>query len=126
MNNAPASMHTINASEACGRETSHNAACANMRAYRVARHYDALAARPTIDADDPSWARAHVAPNLRWHGTRNLEPRAFTDDAWRARVTAAHLKVLLARERECSEWGEADRSARRVAVHYRINNAPWV
>ena len=109
------SLHTINASEACGRETGHNAHCASLRAYRVARHYD-----------DALWSRASVAPNLRWHGTRNLEPRERTDDAWFIGVAILHLNRLLAREREGATPDAGDYAARRVAVHYRIKNAPWV
>ena len=126
MNTAPASLHTINASEACGRDTAHNAHCANLRAYRVARHYDNVNAPREIDMNDPLWTRASVAPDLRWHGTRNLVPRERIDDADRQRITRRHVMRLNARERECGEWNLADAAARDVALHYCAKNAPWV
>jgi hypothetical protein len=120
------SQHTLNASEACGRDTGCNSHFANLRAYCVARHYDAANAPPPVDAEPLDAALYAPAIGARWHGTTNNAPRKFCDDAWFQRVTARHLNVLLARERENESPNAGDSAARRVAVHYRFKNAPWI
>ena len=111
--------HANTLSTTMARETGINASFAHQRAWDVLKHYVRVLA--PLEADDAS-----VAPDSQWHGTRNLAPRAATDDAWRTRVTVRHLNALLAREREGATPDAGDYAARRVAVHYRIKNAPWV